>query len=123
MENNKYVQMIKENEAAHLIRENEALKEKVNRLGQRLEDFEGVQGPELVVCVKGECKTGKSTVAKLIEDALVKEGVDVQREDHNGHESFILDESPGVIENTVQERKESLINKELFVLVETEMKI
>jgi uridine kinase len=62
------------------------------------------------ISVNGYFATGKSTIAKLIESALLKEGIQVQLEDDSKNED---------IASTVHDRAKSLIENELKVKIKT----
>lgn len=72
----------------------------------------------ITVTVSGSSGTGKSTIAELISQALAKEGLDVVIVDDNGFGTF--DELPGSVANTLSERVESIIRKDVDVTVQTQ---
>ena len=81
---------------------------------------------KLTVQVEGGPMTGKSTVARTIELALRNVGFDVKRLDNNGRflddGSPLINELPGEVELTVDERVKTLVERGVQIRVQTSMK-
>lgn len=74
---------------------------------------------KLTITVTGVAGTGKSAVARAIEQALAAHGIEAVVQDDNG--IGVIDEKPGTIEASLGDRLASLARNGLPITIRTQM--